>query len=178
MTLLSVAERPAVDAPLSASVQVLTADQIMTSRTWPSAARIVVDATGGHPPSYAMLARMVHIRRELRAAGGDLVLAADPTSAALLRSSGLHRHIPFRSDVVTAMAAVASCSRCSGVTQTRPGGPLQPGLNLLVVEDDDDDRPAVSCAAACSPGPAISSPFILGTRATPLTHLADESANR
>lgn len=86
-----------------------------------------MDATGGHPPSYAMLARMVHIRRELRAAGGDLVLAADSTSAALLRSRGLHRHISFRSDLVTAMAALDSSSRCSGVTQTRPAAPYSPG---------------------------------------------------
>jgi len=114
MTLQSAHDAPAADVHLSVPVRVVTAAQIMTPKAWPPGTRIVVDATGVDLPSLPLLARMVHVRRELRAVGGDVVLAAHPETAALLRSSGLHCTVPYRGDVATAVAALDPVGAASG----------------------------------------------------------------
>ena len=107
MTVLSGPEARAVDAYLLRSAQVVSAEQLMLQpQSWPVGTLIVVDATDVQSPSLPLLARVVQIHRELRARGGDLVLAANSATATLLRSNGLHRAVPWRRDVVTALAAL------------------------------------------------------------------------
>lgn len=91
-------------------LQVLTVEQVMTVQGWQSGTTIVVDATGEGSLSVVVQARLVHVRRELRAAGGDLVLAVDPSTAAWLRNSGLHRTLAHWGDVPTAIAALEAAS--------------------------------------------------------------------
>ncbi|HET6909244.1 MAG TPA: hypothetical protein VFH54_07905 [Mycobacteriales bacterium] len=66
---------------------------------------VVVDATA-LPAPLPLLARTVRLRRVLKAAGGELLLAAGPATSAELHRSGLDRSLPCRPDVTSAVAAI------------------------------------------------------------------------
>lgn len=102
--MLAPSSSPYWDSRASAPVQVLTVSQLMTIDEWSAGTRLVVDATWVDAPSLPMLARVARVCRQVRAAGGDLILAASAATVELLRSSGLHKTIPYRADVSTALA--------------------------------------------------------------------------
>lgn len=83
-------------------------------------ALVVIDATRDDPPTLPQLAQIVLLRRRLRGAGGDLVIAASPATAALLRGSGLHWTVPCCLDVSVAIAAVRR-GHARGRTQQEAG---------------------------------------------------------
>jgi hypothetical protein len=66
---------------------------------------VVVDATAS-PTPLPLLARTARLRRRLKAAGGELILAAGPATAAELHRSGLDRSLPCRPDVPSALTAI------------------------------------------------------------------------
>lgn len=86
-------------------VHVLTLEELGALRTGSSRARVVVDATAT-TPSLPWLARIVGLRRALRALGGDLVVAANRATVAEPRRCGLVKAIPWAADVPAAIAAL------------------------------------------------------------------------
>jgi hypothetical protein len=104
--MLAPSSSPDLDPRASGAVQVLPVGQLKTIEEWPAGTRLVVDATWAGAPSLPMLARVARVCRQVRAAGGDLVLAASAATVELLRSSGLHKTIPYRADVSTALACL------------------------------------------------------------------------
>jgi hypothetical protein len=97
-------------------VYVLPLGDLGDVRGWHVPARVVVDATHDDAPTLAVLAQIVLLRRRLRAAGGDLVIAASPSTAAALRSAGLHWAVSCRHDLSSALAIVR---RAAGTTRPR-----------------------------------------------------------
>lgn len=87
-------------------VYVVHPSELDAMRGWHVAARVVVDYTADQVPTLPMLAQVVLLRRRLRAAGGDVVIAANPQTAALLRSSGLHWAVPCCYDLSSAVEAL------------------------------------------------------------------------
>lgn len=79
---------------------------------------VVVDATAS-PAPLPLLARTVRLRRVIKAAGGELLLAAGPATSAELHRSGLDRSLPCRPDVPSAVAAIRR-SQASVPTVSRP----------------------------------------------------------
>jgi hypothetical protein len=75
-------------------------------RDWHVTASVVVDATLDAAPSRQQLAQIVVLRRRLRAAGGNLVVAANADTADALRATGLHWAVPCHSDLSIALTAV------------------------------------------------------------------------
>jgi hypothetical protein len=92
-------------------VFVLPLSDLDRARGWHLPALVVVDATRADAPSLPVLAHLVMLRRRLRAAGGNLVVAASPAVAAMLRGNGLHWAVPSCDDLTGAMAAVRRTAR-------------------------------------------------------------------
>lgn len=67
---------------------------------------LVVDATRPTELPVTVLARLVRMRRAVRAAGGDLVLVAGPSVAHLLLRTGLLFSLPCFETVDDALGAV------------------------------------------------------------------------
>lgn len=84
---------------------------------------VVVDATAS-PAPLPLLARTVRLRRLLKAAGGDLMLAAGSATAAELRRSGLDRSLPCRPDVATALNAIRRNQSFSASTHNAVTAPV------------------------------------------------------
>jgi len=106
--------RSAPDPTTAADVQVLKAENLNLNGAR-LGRRVVVDATGISAPSLPWLARLVHLRRKLRAHGGDLLLAANSATARQLWTSGLVKVLPARDDVPTAVAALGAPVRDVGL---------------------------------------------------------------
>jgi len=87
-------------------VFVLRMSDLDRARGWHVSALVVVDATRDEAPALPVLAQIVMLRRRLRAGGGNLVVAASPDVAGVLRGSGLHWAVPCRTDLTGAIAAV------------------------------------------------------------------------
>ena len=100
------ADTSAIGADPDDDVYVVPLADIVDIRGWHVPARVVIDATGDDPPSLPVLAQIVLVRRRLRAAGGDVVIAASPETAAVLRSTGLHWAVPCWQDVSSAVDAM------------------------------------------------------------------------
>lgn len=95
----------------SARIQVIGLAELADVATWREGPTlVVVDATGGGPSSLVTLARLVRLRRLLRARGGDLVVATDADTATALQRSGLCWTLPFRRTVPAAVEAAESCA--------------------------------------------------------------------
>jgi hypothetical protein len=92
-------------------VLVLRLSDLSRARGWHLPALVVVDATIDDAPSLPVLAHLVMIRRRLRAAGGNLVVAASPAVAGMLRGNGLHWAVPACDDLTGAIAAVRRTAR-------------------------------------------------------------------
>jgi hypothetical protein len=87
-------------------VYLVRLDDLDHMHHWAVPARVVVDARADRTPPLPVLAQLVLLRRRLRAAGGDLVLAASPATAASLLSTGLHWVMPAGDDLSGAVDAV------------------------------------------------------------------------
>lgn len=87
-------------------IYVLPLTDLERVRGWHVPALVVVDAAEDVTPTLAMLARLVLLRRRLRAAGGNLVVVASPAVAEALRSNGLHWAIPMCDELSQARDAV------------------------------------------------------------------------
>lgn len=87
-------------------VFVMPMSDLDRARGWHLRALVVVDATRDDAPPLPVLAQLVMLRRRLRAAGGNLVVAASPGVASMLRGNGLHWAVPCCDDLSGAMAAV------------------------------------------------------------------------
>lgn len=94
-------------------VYVMQIGDVPQLRGWHVPALVVIDATRDPAPSLTALAQIVLVRRRLRAAGGNLVVAASPAVAGLLRSTGLDWAIPCCSDLTAALVAVRQRGRIS-----------------------------------------------------------------
>jgi hypothetical protein len=86
-------------------VYVVDVADLADMRNWHVPARVVIDARSEEPAA-AALAQIVVLRRRLRASGGDLAVAASPTTASALRCTGLHWVISCCDDVSAAISAM------------------------------------------------------------------------
>jgi len=130
-------------------IHILRLPDLDHAHGWQQTARVVIDATDDAAPSLPALARIVRLRRRLRDAGGDLVVAASPAVTDLLRSNGLHWVIPCRDDLASALSAVRQLEehrdhlrprltlRCRRRSPRRPEIPLArvPGESRLPTRD-------------------------------------------
>ena len=87
-------------------VFVMPLSDLDRTRGWHLPALVVVDATRDDAPPLPVIAHLVMLRRRLRAAGGNLVVASSPAVAAMLRGNGLHWAVPCCDDLSGAVAAV------------------------------------------------------------------------
>ena len=87
----------------AAVIRVIPLEAVSIRHTVRPLTHVLVQAGGRGTPRRPTIAKLVVLRRLLRAEGGDLVLAADADVACALRRRGLHWVIPCdedRSDVV------------------------------------------------------------------------------
>jgi len=91
-----------------AVISVVPLDDLSIGRSLRPSTRVVVQATGRGMPRLHLIAKLVVLRRLLRAEGGDLILAVDGEAAAALRRRGLHWAVPCHGDLSEAMRSLRS----------------------------------------------------------------------
>lgn len=90
----------------TAVITVVALEDISIGRSLRPSTRVVVQATGRGMPRLYIIAKLVVLRRLLRAEGGDLILAVDAEAAATLRRRGLHWAVPCHGDLSDAMRSL------------------------------------------------------------------------
>jgi len=84
-------------------VYVIQPSDLPRMRGWHVPARVVVDATREEHLTRQTLAQIVVLRRRLKAAGGELILAASTRTAQRLCGYGVHWAVPCHEDLSIAM---------------------------------------------------------------------------
>jgi hypothetical protein len=86
-------------------VYVIQPADLPQMRGWHVPARVVLDATRNEPLPGHVLAQVVVLRRRLKAAGGELIVAAGPETARGLCRNGVHWAVPCHEDLSVALDA-------------------------------------------------------------------------